>query len=114
MAEIAVHLTAPARPAFALDTVERRFALYLCERPLPLSLRGNRARLADLVELGIERTGLLTLREMASAFRYLTARARETGCPVIADELRAVWPDRARARAARALASAPVWPVVAA
>jgi hypothetical protein len=39
---------------------EPRSALYVCGEPLPMSLRGNRARLAALVELGIERVGLDT------------------------------------------------------
>ncbi len=112
MAEISVHLTmpAPARPAFGLDTVERRIALYTCAQPLTLSMRGNRAHLATLVEAGITRAGLDHIREMAHAYRYLSKLARTCGCPVARERVRAVWPDRKRAQLARVLAQSPAWP----
>ena len=110
MAEVTVHLTIPARLAFGLNAVERRIALYTCALPLTLSMRGNRAHLATLVEAGITRTGLDHIREMASAYRYLSGLARTDGCPTAQERVKAVWPDRKRAQLARVLAQSPAWP----
>jgi phytoene/squalene synthetase len=112
MTRFTVDLTMPARPAFSLDAVERRFALYVSDKPLPLSLRGNRARLAALVELGIDRVGRDCVKEMAQGYRYLSEQARTTGCPTARARALAVWPDRKRAQVARVLATSPAWPVV--